>query len=98
MVFTDVYNVKGLEFDYVFLLQFDKFHYSNKKEKEKLDKYNDGGDISKDLEDIDNDERKRLYVAMTRAKTNLEMMYFHSRETAVSPFFYDFDAKDYVRK
>lgn len=39
VIYTDLYNVKGLEFDYVFLLQIDTDDYPSKQEINYFDKY-----------------------------------------------------------
>jgi len=102
VIYTDLYNVKGLEFDYVFLLQFDSNHYPSRKEVESLEKYyirknsdEKESDQDKDILDLLNTERKRLYVAMSRAKKSLEMFCVMETERAISPFIKDFDKNDY---
>lgn len=102
IVVTDVYSVKGLEFDYVFIMDFDRKHYPLKSKLEELNGYledNKGGesrDFQKDLDEIINDEKKRLYVAMSRAKKELEMLYLGVSEKAISEFVRDFREEDYV--
>lgn len=106
VIFTDLFNAKGLEFDYVFLLHFDKLHYPSKKEIDKLNCYlskksnkNQYEDNEvKDYEELINTEKKRLYVAMSRAKKELELICFSSVDSGISPFIKDFDKKDYMYK
>lgn len=106
VIFTDLFNVKGLEFDYVFLLHFDRYHYPSKKEIEKLSKYLSDKETRnkyedseiKDYEDLINIEKKRLYVGITRAKKELELICFAKTERDVSPFIKDFNREDYEYK
>ncbi|MGD9678320.1 MAG: UvrD-helicase domain-containing protein [Vulcanibacillus sp.] len=109
VIYTDIYNVKGLEFDHVFLLNFDLYHYPSKEEvNDKLIKYaKDKEDIEyidfilnlasddPDYIDLINTEKKRLYVAMSRAKKTLEIFCSQSSENYISPFIRDFKNGDY---
>lgn len=107
VVYTDLYNVKGLEFDYVFVLQFDRDHYPLSKEVETFEKYikqDDREEIEhkekagKDFQEMINREKKRLYVAMSRAKKELEIFCVGESEKSLSPFFNDFKKGDYEFK
>ncbi len=99
--FTDAYSVKGLEFDFVFILHFDRFHYPNlsriKELSQRSDKRNTES-YDKDYDAILNDEKKILYVAITRAKNKVVLLWATSREMQVSPFIRDFAPKDYIDK
>ena len=105
VIYTDLFNVKGLEFDYVFILQFDNRHYPNYKEIEKFEKLGgskgsskENNDSYKDYDDLVNTEKKRLYVAMTRAKKKLELYCVTRTKAGISNFFYDFNDIDYEFK
>lgn len=96
--FTDVYSIKGLEFDHVFVIHFDRNHYPMKKRIQELNKcaenqFSDG--YKKDLDKILSDEKKLLYVALTRAKHTLRIMYYGSKPESISPFVRDFRTEDY---
>ena len=98
--YTNAYDVKGLEFDYVFIIDFNKEYYPNKKEIEKIKIDNDGKDkelVNEDIADFINREKKLLYVAMTRAR---EKMYIIANgcksEKGVSDFIFDFNSKNYT--
>lgn len=93
ILYTSAYDVKGLEFDHVFLIQFDNYHYPQKYKIDELLK-NDEVDeniLKDDIDEIKNIEKKILYVAMTRAKKNLYMTY----SGEISEFYKDFDDSDY---
>lgn len=105
VIYTDLYNVKGLEFDNIFLLQFDELHYPSRKEIDRLNKYSGNkkssekdNDQYKDMEDLINTEKRRLYVAMSRAKRSLEMICVTKTERGISPFIKDFNEEDYEYK
>jgi DNA helicase II / ATP-dependent DNA helicase PcrA len=97
--FTDAFSVKGLEFDYVFILHFDQHHYPSKARINALmsmatdDPYSDS--FIRDEDEIYNDEKKVLYVAITRAKKHVCLLYAAQRETGISQFVRDFDTRDY---
>lgn len=98
--YTDPYEIKGLEFDYVFLIHFDRKHYpSEQRIKELNDKYGqenfDDPNYNKDYDDILNDEKKVLYVACTRAKQELYIYYTGANYKRVSPFIRQFNTRDY---
>ncbi|WP_232515549.1 UvrD-helicase domain-containing protein [Aeribacillus pallidus] len=97
--FTDAFSVKGLEFDYVFLIHFDRNHYPSKKRIEELDKRagdNKNSDsYNADYDAILNDEKKVLYVAITRAKKEVQLMYTGKNFRSISPFIRDFYKEDY---
>ena len=97
--YTNAYDIKGLEFDYVFIIDFNKEYYPNKKEIDKIKIENEGKDIelvNEDIADFINREKKLLYVAMTRAK---EKMYIVANgcksERGVSDFIFDFKSSNY---
>ncbi|WP_084783237.1 UvrD-helicase domain-containing protein [Bacillus dakarensis] len=99
--FTDPYSIKGLEFDYVFIIHFDKTHYPNqeamdelkanytKKEMMESDLY------SKDLDNLLNKEKKLLYVSISRARKECYLLYEGDTFKKVSPFIRDFDTRSY---
>lgn len=98
--YTNPYDVKGLEFDVVFITDFNKKYYPNLDELDKM--YNSNESKQKELLDDDilefiNIEKKLLYVAMSRAK---EQLYLIANgcitEKAISEFIFDFNSKDYV--
>lgn len=93
ILYTSAYDVKGLEFDHVFLIQFNNQHYPQKYKIDELLK-NEGIDksiLKDDIDEVKNIEKKILYVAMTRAKKNLYMTY----SGQISEFYSDFDRADY---
>ncbi len=99
--YTDIYSVKGLEFDYIFIVDFKKGFYPDSKKFTELYKYyknqsaaqNDSYD--QDVNDIINEEKRLLYVAITRAKKKVFFTYSGQNERVVSTFIKDFDTKDY---
>jgi DNA helicase II / ATP-dependent DNA helicase PcrA len=97
--YTDAFSVKGLEFDYVFLLHFDRDHYPSKKRIEDLKNRSGGGKISDsylaDLDSIMNDEKKVLYVAITRARKTVELLYTGESFKRISQFIRDFNKGTY---
>lgn len=102
LVVTDPYSVKGLEFDYVLIPSFDRFHYPLKSKLHAIDEFmEDKGKESesykKDQEEIINNEKRILYVAMSRAKQELELMYCHEHERAHCDFI-DLSKAEFIRK
>ncbi len=96
--FTDAYSVKGLEFDFVFILHFDRFHYPNQSRIEELGQRSDkrnSESYDRDYDAILNDEKKILYVAITRAKNKVVLLWSAPKVVQVSQFIRDFDPKDY---
>ena len=98
--YTNAYDIKGLEFDIVFVIDFNKAYYPNRKEIEKIRLENDGKDeslINEDIADFMNREKKLLYVAMTRAR---DKMYIVAngcdKEEKISNFIFDFDDDKYI--
>lgn len=97
---TNPYDVKGLEFDVVFIIDFNKKYYPNFAEIDKI--LNSDDSKQKDLLDEDilefiNIEKKLLYVAMSRAKDQLYLIANGCEsEKTISEFIFDFDSKDYV--
>lgn len=94
IVVTDPYSVKGLEFDYVIITDFDKFHYPLRSKFEELDKAHgeqsqDNENYLRDRENIINNEKRILYVAMTRAKKELDLVYCTFSEGARCTFLDD---------
>lgn len=95
--FTDAYSVKGLEFDTVFVIHFDRERYPHSSKYEKLNGRDDKGTDSflQDEDEILNEEKKILYVALTRAKQRVYLLYYGRRPTMISPFVREFYATDY---
>jgi DNA helicase-2/ATP-dependent DNA helicase PcrA len=101
--FTDVFSVKGLEFDHVFVIHFDADHYPSKKRRRELAKQFEGDELKqlesesfqKDFNRLLSDEKKLLYVALTRAKHTLQLMYTAKSELGISPFVRDFPTTAY---
>lgn len=98
--FTDAFSVKGLEFDYVFIIHFDINHYPSKKRIAELDK-KAGGNTESDTYEADfnsilNDEKKILYVAITRARKEVQLMYTGKNFKSISQFVRDFYKDDYI--
>lgn len=93
ILYTSAYDVKGLEFDHVFLIQFNNQHYPQRYKIDQLLKNEevDESMLKDDIDEIKNLEKKLLYVAMTRAKKNLYITY----SGEISEFYNDFDKDDY---
>ncbi|WP_246145550.1 UvrD-helicase domain-containing protein [Bacillus rubiinfantis] len=96
--FTDAYSVKGLEFNYVFVIHFDRDHYPSKKRIDELNKR--AGDqfsvnYQNDLDSIQNDEKKVLYVAITRARKEVQLLYTGTNYRSISQFIRDFKQDDF---
>lgn len=100
--YTNSYDVKGLEFDAVFIIDFNERYYPNSKEIEKIRIDNEGKDIAlviEDIEDFKNREKKLLYVAMTRARENLYIIANSCLQIYnVSEFILDFNYEDYENR
>lgn len=92
--YTDAFSVKGLEFDYVFILHFDRDYYPNKKRIQELDNRTSGDKMSRtylaDEDMIHNDEKKILYVAITRARNKVTLFFTGEKSFHISPFVRDF--------
>ena len=99
--YTDIYSIKGLEFDYVFIVDFDRYHYPKESKIEEMKKYygSQSTDLKKlyqqDYDEMMDEEKRLLYVAITRAKKNVFFTYSGKRDTKISPFAEEFDTKDY---
>ncbi|OFD40559.1 UvrD-helicase domain-containing protein [Bacillus mycoides] len=96
--YTDAFSVKGLEFDYVFIIHFDREHYPSQKRLEELEKLaggRSGSNYEADEEQIRNDEKKLLYVSITRAKNRVWLMYTGSEYKKISPFIREIYVSDY---
>ncbi|MCD2348242.1 UvrD-helicase domain-containing protein [Clostridium guangxiense] len=98
--YTNAYDVKGLEFDVVFIVDFNTSFYPHSSEIKKIKESNENKDeslINEDILEFINTEKKLLYVAMTRAKEKLYLIANNCKmESQISEFIYDFDHKDYV--
>lgn len=98
--FTNPYEIKGLEFDYVFVIHFDQLHYPLEARLDELKNkygknYSTDENYKKDRRDVLNDEKKVLYVACTRAKKELYLYFVGKDYKNVSRFIRDFDMKDF---
>lgn len=97
--FTDAFAVKGLEFDYVFILHFDSSHYPRKSKIDDLLKRSGNDKWSNnfihDEDAIFNEERKILYVSLSRAKEKAVLLYTGETEKKISPFVRLFHGPDY---
>ncbi|MGL4450139.1 MAG: 3'-5' exonuclease [Sarcina sp.] len=98
--YTNAYDIKGLEFDIVFVIDFNKAYYPNRKEILKIKNENEGKDeslVNEDIADFINREKKLLYVAMTRAR---DKMYIIAngcdKEEKISNFIFDFEEDKYI--
>ena len=71
--YSDMFSIKGLEFDHVIIVNFNNKYLPNPKELEKLSVFSSIGSeaYEKDKENLLNHEKKLLYVAMTRARKTL---------------------------
>lgn len=100
--YTDAFSVKGLEFDYVFLINFDRGHYPSKKRIEELDNRSGSNKLSdsyqNDFDNILNDEKKVLYVAITRAKKDVQILFTGPTFKSISQFVRDFKRDDFIAK
>lgn len=91
LVVTDPYSVKGLEFDFVIIPDFDCFHYPLKSKLHDIDEFiedksKESDSYRKDQEEIINNEKRILYVAMSRAKQGLELLYLNKSKRACCTF------------
>ena len=97
--YTNAYDIKGLEFDIVFILDFNNKYYPFVEEIQKIREKNDGKDeklINEDVLEFINNEKKLMYVAMTRAKEKLIIVANGcSNVRGISEFIYDFEFKHY---
>jgi DNA helicase II / ATP-dependent DNA helicase PcrA len=93
-------ETKGLEFDYVFIINFNKNTYPHIDEIEALYKRRQHKlqDIGEDLKALEDKEKRILYVSLTRAKHEVYLYYAYREipENNISPFVDDFDSKDYM--
>ena len=100
--FLEAKTTKGLEFDYVFILDFSIFYYPHKDEIENLKKkkLRTTNDYYDDYIEIEEKEKRILYVSLTRAKQAVFLYFVASKdpEETISTFVKDFDSKDYEAK
>ncbi|MDR6999674.1 UvrD-helicase domain-containing protein [Neobacillus niacini] len=100
--FLEAKTTKGLEFDYVFILDFSKFYYPHKDEIENLNKKKsvNSRDFLDDKKEIEDKEKRILYVSLTRTKQAMFLFYVASEnpEEKISPFAKDFNSSDYEAK
>lgn len=97
--YTNAYDVKGLEFDVVFIVDFNNKFYPYREGLKKIIEGNDSKEkdlLNDDVLEFINTEKKLLYVAMTRAKQKLFLIANScEKESDMSEFIFDFDSKDY---
>lgn len=100
--FLEAKETKGLEYDYVFILNFNKNTYPHKYEIDAVKKrqLHKGQDISEDMRELVDKEKRILYVCLTRAKQEVFLYYSYSQspENNISPFIKDFYPDDYKAK
>lgn len=104
--YTNVYDIKGLEFDVVFVMDFNKIYYPYSEGIQKIKDNNDSKDessLNDDLIEFYNTEKKLLYVAMTRAKERLYLIASGNFNNSIldpskkiSEYIFDFETKDYI--
>ncbi|SFE65233.1 UvrD-like helicase C-terminal domain-containing protein [Bacillus sp. OV194] len=96
--FLEAKTTKGLEFDYVFILDFSRFYYPHKDEIKSLDKKKQtySKDYLDDKKEIEEKEKRILYVSLTRAKQAVFLYYVATTEPEqqISPFARDFNSRD----
>ncbi|MDM5326842.1 UvrD-helicase domain-containing protein [Neobacillus sp. CF12] len=95
-------ETKGLEFDFVFIVNFNNKTYPHIDEIEALYKRRQHikQDIAEDLKTLQDKEKRILYVSLTRAKQEVYLFYPYrnNAEEVISPFVHDFNLKDYITK
>ena len=98
--YTNPYDVKGLEFDVVFITDFNKKYYPNLDELNKIANSNESNQkelLYDDILEFINIEKKLLYVAMSRAKEELYLIANGCvTEKSISEFIFDFESKYYI--
>ncbi|MEW9053437.1 MAG: UvrD-helicase domain-containing protein [Neobacillus sp.] len=95
-------ETKGLEFDYVFILNFTNRTYPHIDEIEALYKRRQHKmqKLDEDLKELEDKEKRILYVSLTRAKEEVYLFfpYRSNPEEAISSFVHDFNRTDYITK
>lgn len=98
--YVNPYDIKGLEFDVVFILDFNSKFYPNNEEMLNIGRKSESKEeklLNKDILEFLNREKKLLYVAMTRAKEKLYLIADNYKKIDdISGFIYDFKFKDYL--
>src|SRR5699024_9144358 len=94
--FIEAKTTKGLEFDYVFILDFNIHYYPHKDElanisNSRLAKTNSQG-FNEDKIALEEKEKRVLYVSLTRTKKECFLYYAYKNdsESAISPFAAEF--------
>jgi Superfamily I DNA and RNA helicases len=101
IVFSDPFSIKGLEFDFVFVLDFDNDHYPNQNRIKQINQYygkdrNTDPSYLKDFDTVFDQEKRILYVAVTRAKKKVWLLYQNKNPLKISQFVRDFNCDDYL--
>ncbi|OIK09734.1 3'-5' exonuclease [Bacillus sp. MUM 13] len=96
---SDAHPIKGLEFDHVYIINFDKNTYPLNSEFSSLENYNSDSIMTSHYKDdrrqIIEMEKRVLYVSLTRAKKSVTLTYCGSYFEDRSPFIADFNSKDF---
>ncbi|MEH7746767.1 UvrD-helicase domain-containing protein [Neobacillus drentensis] len=96
---TDAHPIKGLEFDHVYIINFDKNTYPLNSEFTSLERYNSDSittsHYKEDRRQIIDMEKRVLYVALTRARKRVTLTYHGDYFVDRSPFIVDFNPEDY---
>ncbi|WP_423410447.1 UvrD-helicase domain-containing protein [Heyndrickxia sp. MSNUG] len=100
--FLEAKTTKGLEFDFVFIVDFSKFYYPHKDEIDNLKKKKTATskDFDDDKKEIEEKEKRILYVSLTRTKQAVFLYYVaeENPEERISPFVKDFNPRDFEAK
>ncbi|MGM0901833.1 MAG: UvrD-helicase domain-containing protein [Bacillota bacterium] len=100
--FLEAKTTKGLEFDYVFIIDFHKDFYPHRDEIENLKKKKTvtSKDFDEDKREIEEKEKRILYVSLTRTKQAVFLYFATQREPeeTISSFVKDFNPRDYEAK
>ena len=80
--FLEAKTTKGLEFDYVFILDFSVFYYPHKDEMADLDKSKKDSSegFNDDKQDIEEKEKRILYVSLTRTRQVVFLYYINTQK------------------
>ncbi|WP_168188603.1 3'-5' exonuclease [Thermoflavimicrobium daqui] len=98
ILLADIHHVKGLEFDYVFILQFTQSTYPLLKKIEVLQQKAGKDDeyYQSDLKRLIVEEKNLLYMAITRARKRVFLYYVDESPLRISPFVHEFHIDDFT--